>query len=188
MGGVDESAHVSLDHFDQFFGDWSWVIHAWAHIDLDDPRVKILIYHEIITNHLKKSFFASDTPLTSFNTPNYNIFNLFLYDLPFILSNKLAKSLHIPHGIFDSGSFMMFLDGVVGKVHEFIVNIVQIKLVTAKSDIALLIKPYNWRVVIFYENPLSDIKFFAIDQKRILYIFLDDKLTIFAETVIGNVV
>jgi len=57
---------------------------------------------------------------------------------------------------------MIFLDGVVGKMHKFVIDVVKTVLIAAKSKIAFLIKPYDWRIEIFDKNPLSYIEFFTI--------------------------
>lgn len=90
------------------------MVHSGTHVDLDNPRVQVLIYHEIIANHLKKPFFSSNTSLASFDTPDNDIFDFFLNIFPIFSSYKLTESFHVPHGIIDGGIFMMFLNGVVG--------------------------------------------------------------------------
>jgi hypothetical protein len=57
-GGCDDVAHVALDHFDQFLGDRSGVVHAGTHVDLDDPWIQVFIDHEVVAYHFEKSLLA----------------------------------------------------------------------------------------------------------------------------------
>lgn len=164
------------------------MVHAWTHVDLNDPGVEILIYHEIIAYHLKESLFACDTSFAGFDAPNYNIFYFFLDDFPFIKSYIIAKGFHVPHAVVDNCGFVILLDGIVGEMHEFVMNVVETILVAAKTKVALFVKPDNWRIVVLDENPLSDVKFFTIYQQRILYVFLDHELAVFSQAIVGNII
>ena len=124
MGRVDKISHISLNHFHQLFCHWSWVIHAWTHVDLYYPGIEVFVYHEIVANHLKEPFFTCYTAFASFDAPNYNIFYFLLDSLPILLPYKLSKSFHVPHTIVDYCTFMIFLNRIIGQMHEFIVNIV----------------------------------------------------------------
>ena len=124
------------------------MIHTWTHVYLNDPRIQVLVDHKVIANHLKESSFASNTTFTSLDTPNNNIFNFFLNNFPLFFSNKLTKSLHIPHTLINNSSFMIFLNRIIRQMHKFIMNIVKTIVITTKSKITLLIKPYYRRIVI----------------------------------------
>ena len=164
------------------------MVHARTHVDLNDPWIQVFIYHEIIAYHLKEAFLASDTTLTRFNAPNNDIFDFLLNSFPVLRSHKFTKGFHVPHSVIDSGTFMIFLNRVVGEMHELVMNVVKTELITAEPDITLLVKPYHRRIVVLNKDPLSYVKFLTIDQKRVLYILLNDKLTIFPKTVVGNIV
>ena len=164
------------------------MVHTRTHVDLYDPWVEILVDHKIISNHLEEPFFASDTSLACFDAPDNNILDFFLKSFPLIFSYIFAKSLHIPHALIDDSSFMIFLNGIVSEMLEFIMNIVETVVISTKPEIALLVKPNDWRIEVLDENPLSDVKFFTIYQQRIFDIFLDYKLAIFTKTVICNII
>ena len=117
-------SHIFLDHFNQSFGDWSWMIHTRTHIDLNEPRIKIFIYHEIITYHFKETFFACHASLTSLYTPNYYVLYLLLNNLPFFRAYVLAKCFYIPHTFVNNCRFMVFLNWIVSKMHKFVVYVV----------------------------------------------------------------
>jgi hypothetical protein len=184
----DDVAHISLHHFDQFFCDWGGVVHAGAHIDLDDPRVQILVDHEIVAHHFEKTLFTGHTPFAAFYTPDYNTFHFVLNYLPFLESDVVDKSLHFPHTLIDNCIFVVFLDGVVGQMHKFVVNVIKRILIATKTKVAFFIEPYNWRVEIFDQHPLADVEFFTVYEKRVFDVFLNDKLTIFSQAVVGNIV
>lgn len=59
-----------------------------------------------------------------------------------------------------------------------VVDVIQGKLIATKSHIALVIEPYFGRIEILDENPLPDVKFFALNKKGMFYIFLNNKLDI----------
>lgn len=180
--------HISLHHFYQLFTHRSWMVHTRTHVDLYNPRIQILINHKIIPNHLEKTSLPSNTPFTSLDTPYNNILNFLLNNSPFLLPNILTKSFHIPHSVIKHSCFMVLLDWVVSQMHKFVMNIVKTIIITTKSKVALFIEPDYRRIVVLNKHPLSYVKFFTIYQQRILYIFLDDKLTIFSKTIVCNVI
>ena len=100
------------------------MIHTWTHVDLYKPRIEILVYHEVVAHHLEKSLFACDAPFTCLDTPNDDIFHFILYNFPLLWSDIVTKGLHLPHAVFNYCSFMIFLDGVVGKMHKFVIDVV----------------------------------------------------------------
>ena len=125
------------------------MVHAGTHVDLDYPRVEVFVYHEVVPHHLEEALFTCHTPLTGFDAPDYYIFYLFLNIFPVLRANELAECLHVPHGVINNGCFMIFLNRVVGEVHELVVNVIEAELITTKSDITFFIEPYHRRVVVF---------------------------------------
>lgn len=59
-GRGDEMAHIALHHLHELLGDWRGVVHAGTHVDLDDPRIQVLVDHEVIADHLEEALLASD--------------------------------------------------------------------------------------------------------------------------------
>ena len=164
------------------------MVHARTHVYLNDPGIQILIDHEIVPDHLKKPSFASHTPFASLDAPNDDIFYFLLDNFPFLNSNILAKSFHIPHAVLNGSRLVILLDGIVREMLKLIVNVVETVLVSAKPQVAFFVKPNDWRIVVLDEHPLSDIKFLSVDQKGVFNVFLDYKLTVLSNTVICNIV
>jgi hypothetical protein len=69
-----------------------------------------------------------------------------------------------------------------------IIDVVEWILVIWKSEIALIIKPYFGWVEILYEYPLSYIKFSALNQQWILYVFLYYELSGLSKTVVSYII
>ena len=57
-------------------------------------------------------------------------------------------------------------------------------LFSAESKVALFVEPHFWRLEALDQDPLSDIKFFAFYNQRVLYVFLDHELHFFEATVV----
>ena len=50
-------------HFDQSFGHVGRVVHRWGAVDFDQPAIEVVIYHNIISEHLERYtflFFCND--------------------------------------------------------------------------------------------------------------------------------
>lgn len=140
------------------------MVHARAHVYLYYPRVQVFINHEVVPNHLKEPLLACYTALTRFYTPHDDIFDLLLDVVPVFFTDVVAKGLHVPHAVVDDCLLMVLLNGVVGEVHEFVVDVVKTIVVAAEAEIALFVEPDDWGIVVFNEYPLPDIKLLAIDE------------------------
>ncbi len=84
-------------------------------------------------------------PLTTFYTPNYNVFHFLLQDLPLLNSKPVSELTHFPHGLLRVVFLGVLLNAIVGEMYEPIIDVIERILVIRKSQIALLIKPYSWR-------------------------------------------
>ena len=187
-GGGQQISHVALHHFYQLFGDRSGVVHAWAHVDLYDPGIQVFIDHKVIPDHLKKSLLSSHRALTALDAPHNDALHLVLDHLPLLRPDKLHKGLHLPHALFDHRILVVLLDGVIGQVHEFIVDVVKRVVVAAEAEVALLVEPNSGWVEVLNEHPLPYVELAAVYQQRVFDVFLDDELDVLAEAVIGDVV
>jgi hypothetical protein len=67
-----------------------------------------------------------------------------------------------------------------------ILEIIFIIFLSAHSNVAFIIKPNLWRFKILDKNPLSDVKFSSIYQKRFFQVFLDNVLTLASNDIIHN--
>jgi hypothetical protein len=122
-----------LNHFDEFLGDRGGVIHAWTHVDFNDPRIQVFVNHKVITDHLKKSLLACNRTLATLNAPDDDAFHLILDDLPLLSADEVNEGLHLPHALLDYRIFIVFLNGVISEMHEFIVDVVQGIVIAAKT-------------------------------------------------------
>ena len=52
--------NIFQNHFNESFSDRSWVIHCGGSIDLNKPRVELVVNHEIIANEFKRVFSGVD--------------------------------------------------------------------------------------------------------------------------------
>lgn len=100
------------------------MVHAGAHIDFNDPWIQVFVNHKVIANHLKKSLLASHRTLTTLDTPYDDTLHLILDGLPLLRPNKLNKSPHLPHALINHRIFVVLLNGVIGEMHEFVVDVV----------------------------------------------------------------
>ena len=95
-----------------------------------------------------------------------------------------------PHIAGDAG-FVEFaavlLDGVVGEMDEFVVDVVERVVFGGETEIGLLVEPDFRRVVGLDENPLADVKLSALDYQGFLDVFLDDETEVFAEAVVADI-
>lgn len=71
-------------------------------------------------------------------------------------------------------------------MHKSIADILNRVLLGTESKIAFLVKPNFGRLKALDQHPLSDIKLFAFYYKRVLDIFLDNKLHLFEAAIINN--
>jgi len=55
-----------------------------------------------------------------------------------------------------------------------------VKVLDCKSDVAFFIYKHSEWIPISYQNPLSDVKLFLIDNKRVFNVFLDHPMSSFA--------
>lgn len=71
------------------------------------------------------------------------------------------------------------MDGVVGQVHELVVNVAQVVNFAGGPDVT-----FREEVdieVVGDKHPHADVKLAAADQKRVLNVLLDDELVAFDE-------
>lgn len=164
------------------------MVHAGTHVDLDDPGIQVFVDHEVVADHLKEALLASDGPLTTLDTPHDDALHLLLHHPPLLLADKFHKRLHLPHTLVDHRILVVLLDGVVSQVHELVVDVVQGIIVAAETQVTLLVEPYDGRVEVFDQHPLTDVEFATVYQQRVLDVLLDDELTVLTQAVIGNIV
>lgn len=72
-------------------------------------------------------------------------------------------------------------------MHIFVSDIIHAVLLGTKSQIALLVDPYFGRLKRPNQYPLSDVELPVLYYQRILYVFLDDKLNVFIECIVEDV-
>ena len=164
------------------------MLHAWAHVDLDQPRVEILIDHEIITHKFTRAFLCHHMAFTTFNTPDHNVLNFLLSFQPFVRTHVFSQFLHRPHTFLNISLFVVLLHTIVCQMDMPVVNVVEREVISAKSRIALIIKPYFGRVEILDKDPLADVELLTFDQHWVLDVFLDHKLAVSSKTVVCYIV
>lgn len=83
--------------------------------------------------------------LAAFNTPHDYIFDFILHLKPFLFAQILSQLSHCPHTLLNVSLFIVFLHTIVRQMDESIINIIQRKLVSTETKIALVIKPdFRW--------------------------------------------
>lgn len=164
------------------------MVHAGTHVYFDDPRVQVLVDHEVVADHFEEPLFTSDTSFARLDAPHNNVLYLFLDNFPLVVPDIVTKSLHFPHSIVDDCSFVMLLDGVVGQVHKLVLDVVKAIVIGTKTEVTLFIEPNHRRVKVFDQDPLSDVKFLTIDQQRVLDILLNHKLNVLPQAIVCDVV
>lgn len=97
LSRTHQLARILKHHLDQSFCHGSRVVHTRAHIDLDEPRVKILIDHEIVANQFHRPLLPNDVPLAALDAPNHDVLDLLLDRPPFLLPEPTRKLSHVPH-------------------------------------------------------------------------------------------
>lgn len=71
---------------------------------------------------------------------------------------------------------------------EFVGYFGLIVFINTKSTVKLSINPDFWRIVILNENPLTNVKFFLVDDQWIFNILLDHILSLFTQRIVHNVI
>lgn len=164
------------------------MVHAGTHVDLDDPRVQVLVDHEVVTHHFEETLLPSNRPLATLDAPHYDALHLLLDGPPSFLTDKLHKSLHFPHTLVNDCILVVLLDGVVGEVHELVIDIIEGVVVAAKPEVALLVEPDDGWVEVLNQHPLSDVELTTVDEEGVLDVLLDHELAVLPQAVVGNVV
>ncbi len=134
------------------------MLHTWRHVDFNQPRVEVLINHEIIPYKFTVALSSINEALAASDCPYDNILNFLQNLIPIVLSNKGNKLTFFPHAFINNKIFIVLLNRVVGKVLKSVVDVVKGVIVCTKSHIAFIIEPYFGRVVVLNEDPLSDVK------------------------------
>jgi hypothetical protein len=71
-------------------------------------------------------------------------------------------------------------------MYKAIIKTFRVILFEAKSNIELSVEPNSRRIIIFNNDPLSDIEFSVFDEERIFNIFLYYVLGFFAQGIVKN--
>lgn len=100
------------------------MVHAGTHIDFDDPGVEVFVDHEVVADHLEEALLASHGPLTTLDAPDDDALHLLLQHPPLLLPHIFHECPHLPHALLNNRILVVLLDGVVGQVHELVVDIV----------------------------------------------------------------
>jgi hypothetical protein len=81
-------------------------------------------------------------PFTTFDTPHHDVLHFLLNYLPFLNTQPLHKFTHFPHRFLSVVLLGMFLNAVIGKMRESVVDVVEGILVVRKTKVTFLVKPY----------------------------------------------
>ena len=98
-----------------------------------------------------------------FDAPDNNIFEFLLNDLPLFRADKFRELFHCPHAFVDFIVFAVLCDRVISEMHVAVVYVIQREIVSAESDVALIVEPYFGGAEVLDQNPLSDIEFLSFD-------------------------
>lgn len=121
---MDDLGSVLQHHLHQFLSHRRRVVHARTHVDLYQPRIQVLINHEVIPHQLSRPLLANHMPLATLNTPNHNILHLLLNNLPLLQPQPLRKLPHLPHRLLRIVLLRVLLDAVIGQMRKSIVDVV----------------------------------------------------------------
>lgn len=127
-------------------------------------------------------------PFATLNAPNHNILHLLLDDLPLLHPQPLRKLTHLPHRLLRIVLLGVLLDAVVGQMRKSVVDVIEGVLVVGEAEVALVVEPDGWRGEVLDGHPLTDVEFPALNQKGVLYVFLDYELGGLAKTVVSDIV
>lgn len=127
-------------------------------------------------------------PFATLNAPNHNILHLLLDDLPLLHPQPLRKLTHLPHRLLRIVLLGVLLDAVVGQMRKSVVDVIEGVLVVGEAEVALVVEPDCWRGEVLDGHPLTDVEFPALNQKGVLYVFLDYELGGLAKTVVSDIV
>ena len=107
---------VVIDHYfdgvleaqlDQTLGDWRGVIHRWGTVHFDEPAIKVLVNHDIVSKKLVRlAFFGVKGVLNRLQTVDHYVFNLlrevlFPHIIPVFFVEVILKVLQAPHVALD---------------------------------------------------------------------------------------
>lgn len=92
---------VLKDHFYKSFSHRGRVLHAWRHVNLDEPRVVILVYHKIIPDKLNVALSAIKEAFARLDGPHYYVPHLLLNLLPLVISEELNQLGLSPHALVE---------------------------------------------------------------------------------------
>ena len=90
----------------------------------------------------------------------------------------LAKLITAPHISFDVTFMKLFTlayDGIIGKMHEFVIKLSNVVVNRWESYIALTIYPDSQWIPIGHKNPLTYVKLLFLNDQRVLYVLLNNK-------------
>lgn len=167
------------------------IVHCRTHIDLNQPRIQVLVNHEVVANQLKTVPPGRNASLTALNTPHNNISDFLLDCFPPILANVLSKLTHRPHVSWNLSLLAKFmvvlLDRVIREVDISVVDVLETVELGAEPDVALFVEPYFGRVEVLNENPLSYVKFTIMNHQWIFDVFLGDILDVLTKTVVNDI-
>lgn len=104
-----------------------------------------------------------------------------------VLFELLIRPHRFIHELLCIDLSVVFLDRVVSKMCEFVVEFGRIVLFQTETQVEFRVTPNSRRSIVLNEHPLTNIEFALIDDKRILYIFLHDELSLLVKRIIENV-
>ena len=146
--GGNNFGSIGEHHLDKLLGHRGRVVHAGTHVDLNQPRVQLLVDHEVVTDQLTGPLFAHHVPLAALDAPDHNVLDLLLDLEPVVGPDCVCEFGHGPHALVDVALLVVLLDAVVGEVDVSVVDVVEGEVVGAKPHVALVVEPYLGRIVV----------------------------------------
>jgi hypothetical protein len=191
LTGVSNHFHCVLHYaLHKSFGHCSRVIHSWRHVDLYQPRVQLVVDHEVIAHELTAVAPGRNTAFTALDAPDYDVLDALLYVAPLITPNMVSELVHGPHVAWNFSLVELrtvFLDRVVCEMDVAVVDVLQRVALSAEAHVALIVEPHLGWVKVLNEYPLPNIELPLVDQQRILDVLLRNILDVLVEAVIHDV-
>jgi len=112
--------------------------------------------------------------------PYYVLENVFALWTPICFHEMITEVVTRPHVALDFTLFELFRfgnHGVICEMHVFVWDFLDVIVYGWESHVALPVYPDGQRIPIGHEDPLTNVKFFAQDEHRVLDVLLDDPLS-----------
>ena len=154
----------------------------------------ILLRHSdvsISTNDLKQpllviaNYFFDSIPNDLFHFRDQN-FKLILSKL---LGNVIFELIPAPHThihIYLCHSCIVLLNRIICQMGISITQCISVIILKTKSNIKFIVEPYFRGIIVFNDNPYSDVKFSLVNDQRILYVFLNNILSVLSHRIVQN--